>query len=302
MSKYILYKFLNSNKEIVYIGQTIRDLKQRHNEHCRENSEFNNFELFFTILNTRTELNLYEAIYISKYKPVLNTVYKNIDLPFASFNDSLCFYKYTEESFLSHKKTISKNEYNIAALIKHTNSFNSKIIVNLPKDLSKFSQRILLTFYIKSKIFEEPIEATFLTPQEFFNFNNMIKKGSNYTLFNNSIDILGERDSNNLYKLTQYSKDLEESSLEELFFLLDIAKTNKYNLYMYYYLKRIENNTIYISDLRAFFGNKYERICDLKRYFINPIFKTLGVSIKEEIRTARIITPLILDIYNLKKF
>lgn len=70
-----LYRFLNENNQIIYIGKTTQDIKDRFNTHrhllkkCYESTT----KIECADLNSESDLGVYEIYYINKFKPQYNT-------------------------------------------------------------------------------------------------------------------------------------------------------------------------------------------------------------------------------------
>ena len=68
-----IYKYVDKNNEIVYIGQSIR-LKQRLQEHTKD--QLANFEgdIYYFNAASKEEMDMMERYLIGKYRPIYNTI------------------------------------------------------------------------------------------------------------------------------------------------------------------------------------------------------------------------------------
>lgn len=78
--KYYIYKFLNENNEVIYVGQTI-DMNKRMYQHKTYN--YKNYDLYNDVYKIRYaevesdyHMNIYEIHYICKYNPKYNIQFK----------------------------------------------------------------------------------------------------------------------------------------------------------------------------------------------------------------------------------
>lgn len=109
MGKYGVYKIFDKNKKLVYIGKSI-NLGTRLPGSLKEKRC-----LFFSfaLTNSKSDVNLYEAYYISKYKPDLNVDSKydddvSVELPDLEFSDILHL-----RDFISDKTVVEAIEANL---------------------------------------------------------------------------------------------------------------------------------------------------------------------------------------------
>lgn len=72
MNKYYIYKYVDKNNNIVYIGQTV-DLKQRYATH--KNDDYGNEKCFYFECENKAQMDNYEYLLIRKYRPKYNKQY-----------------------------------------------------------------------------------------------------------------------------------------------------------------------------------------------------------------------------------
>lgn len=97
MNKYCIYKHINKNNEIIYIGLT-SNLKQRQCKHLKESQHKQEiFRIEYAECQNKTAMILYEQYYINKYNPKYNKKDKRNDdvsflhlkeLDFKDYNES----------------------------------------------------------------------------------------------------------------------------------------------------------------------------------------------------------------------
>lgn len=79
---YYIYKFLNKNNQLIYIGKTI-EVKRRYFQHLHEGgwkkSEIS--KILYAECLSKSDMNIYEYYYINKLKPLYNKSLVNIDMP-----------------------------------------------------------------------------------------------------------------------------------------------------------------------------------------------------------------------------
>ena len=66
-----IYRYLH-NGEVVYVGKTIRPLKQRVKEHCQELKFYGITEIEYYETKMVKDIFKHEAFWINYYKPILN--------------------------------------------------------------------------------------------------------------------------------------------------------------------------------------------------------------------------------------
>lgn len=76
-----MYRFLNDNNEILYIGKTIQTLSNRLSGHYHlpEECYSSTRKIEFAECNSKADLSIYESYYINKFKPIYNTDLKYDD-------------------------------------------------------------------------------------------------------------------------------------------------------------------------------------------------------------------------------
>lgn len=300
--KYILYKYVDNDDKILYIGQTTQELKKRHSQHCSEKSIFKELKLFYTIVENQTQLNTLEALYISKFKPVLN---KNLLFALPNdfvFSDNLVFTEYdyqkpkkdTEKINIKEKIKREKT-YNFDCLSSPLYSISEKQNASIEQKRKIFSIkefRIILLFYIKSKIEELPVQNISITSKEYYNFYdlNSIRrlKDENFSFLEKKGELVYLKEEN-----ISYLKD--ELLNETLNSLLKMGKFNsKYSFAVYFYLKQ-NYNCLDIEDFKSQYElpKSLEQTRDLKTTALLPAFQDLKLKVVEEITKGRKILKII---------
>ena len=69
---YIVYRYLNLNGEVIYVGKT-DNLKRRFNEHKSEDMYKECYKVEYIELDNPADIEIYETYYINKYKPKYNS-------------------------------------------------------------------------------------------------------------------------------------------------------------------------------------------------------------------------------------
>lgn len=72
MKEYYIYKYLNKNEEIIYIGLTSRPIKKRIKEHEVEELQKETYRIEYAKVKTEADMRMYELYYINKYNPKFN--------------------------------------------------------------------------------------------------------------------------------------------------------------------------------------------------------------------------------------
>lgn len=73
MKEYYIYKYLNKNEEIIYIGLTSRPIQRRIKEHEVEELQKETYRIEYAKVKTEADMRMYELYYINKYNPKFNT-------------------------------------------------------------------------------------------------------------------------------------------------------------------------------------------------------------------------------------
>ena len=68
----IVYRYLNLNGEIIYVGKT-GNLKKRFNQHKSEDMYKECYKVEYIELGNPADIEIYETYYINKYKPKYNS-------------------------------------------------------------------------------------------------------------------------------------------------------------------------------------------------------------------------------------
>ena len=89
---YIIYKYVDNNKNIVYIGQT-NNLQVRVQAHTQDNLKDFKGKIYYFHTDTKEKLNVFEFILINKYKPKMNIKSKYINLKMNMEEPEWNFYK-----------------------------------------------------------------------------------------------------------------------------------------------------------------------------------------------------------------
>lgn len=69
---YYVYKYIDVNNNLLYVGQTI-DLDRRFNEHKGREWDLKKEKILFAKCNSISDMNIYEMYYINKLKPKYNS-------------------------------------------------------------------------------------------------------------------------------------------------------------------------------------------------------------------------------------
>lgn len=104
-----VYRFINENGEVVYIGKA-KNLKNRLNNHKHLSGECysETVEIHYTVFNTVDDMDLAERYLISKLKPKYNEIYKKkqITITIDDF-EGLTWYKYDDSKALNEEDDFS---------------------------------------------------------------------------------------------------------------------------------------------------------------------------------------------------
>lgn len=117
-----MYRFLNKDGEIIYIGRTI-NIHQRINQHKttggvinRANDEVNNIE--YVKCSSHTEMVMLELYLIDKYKPKYNIadLYENESINIFQIKDNLVWIEYNKYDFIKRKSKVKNGVLKIKCL------------------------------------------------------------------------------------------------------------------------------------------------------------------------------------------
>lgn len=78
---YMVYRYLNKDGKIIYVGLTSRPLKQRVYEHKKEDLERETSKIQYIILPNESQMHQYEWYFIDLYKPKFNKRDKHDGVP-----------------------------------------------------------------------------------------------------------------------------------------------------------------------------------------------------------------------------
>lgn len=113
-----VYKFLNFKSEIIYIGKTknIHNRMKQHFEgagHLPDSCYLNVNKIFFTEVDGKTNVDMYETFLINKYRPIYNTEKKFNELLSLHINDFITIEEvdWKELFFMFSKKGIITSNY-----------------------------------------------------------------------------------------------------------------------------------------------------------------------------------------------
>lgn len=70
---YFIYKYVDKNKTVVYIGQTV-SLQNRWYQHKKD--KYGNLDMYYFNCDSRTQMDTYEYLLIQKYRPKYNSNFK----------------------------------------------------------------------------------------------------------------------------------------------------------------------------------------------------------------------------------
>lgn len=69
---YYIYRYLNKEKEVIYVGLTSRPVEKRIKEHEIESLQNETFCIEYAEVATKADMQQYEIFYINKYQPRFN--------------------------------------------------------------------------------------------------------------------------------------------------------------------------------------------------------------------------------------
>lgn len=289
MGKFLLYKYVDGAGTIMYIGQTIQELSRRHYQHCQDDPIYESLDLYYTEAESATQLNLLEAMYISKYKPTLNKVLKNSLPATFDFVDNLVFKKYSTYNIYSPTKTARDRDF---SKLMSFETVKTVVSSDKRKVLKLLDYKIILLYYIKGMMAEQPIECVALNANAYWQFHNCVHGGKN-TLSTEKFDFLFKRDDMFYLKIPcSLKEELSELSLEELLFLDGF--NSKYSFIVYFYLRKNGMN-IRVPDFMAEYDTGYNTYATLYKRVFEPAFTDLNLKVSKKIKSGKRITELILE-------
>ena len=179
-----LYRFLNDNSEILYIGKTTQTLSNRFSGHYHlpEECYSSTRKIEYANCNSKADLSIYESYYINKFKPIYNTDLK--------YDDELTIV--LPELFWNTYED-SENEKYCKSLKHATNSFKQERDETYIRDT-------IIDFLYKNK---EHVMLQRKDREELINTINVRKNGKQLK----SIEILNESlvDMQIPYKLVKFA-------------------------------------------------------------------------------------------------
>jgi predicted GIY-YIG superfamily endonuclease len=165
-----LYKFLNSQNEIIYIGKTRRLKRRLKQEHFTSNGHlphecYNEVtKIFYSELSNSDELSIYERYLINKYNPKYNDQYNNnstfnFELPDIEWKE---FNREKPQKKIKTKKENPKKTKARQELKELSLEETVSIIINLVESKDKYEGRIgtlrtkYFRVYCKENNYKEP--------------------------------------------------------------------------------------------------------------------------------------------------
>lgn len=126
--QYIVYKFLNSKNETLYIGKSV-NFDNRIKSHIKTKKWWKEVKVVqIAQCSTKTDMDIYELYYINKLEPKYNIA--SVNNISSSFNlDELEFINYDFKNIISNMKKRKKTNYKISK-IQDNNDNNNNIIIN----------------------------------------------------------------------------------------------------------------------------------------------------------------------------
>lgn len=174
-----VYRFLNKNREILYIGKS-KDLLQRlskHNHLPKEcYSEVNTIE--FCMYNTKDDMDLAEKYFISKIKPKYNkTCINSVITSNVQHLDNMEWYKFGSESFIDFQMEHINLLKNIKMIDNH---FNLSYQEKLEKKLDLLKENIKIQEILRANICNELV----LKQERYTNTEEYKKNKKEYDFLN----------------------------------------------------------------------------------------------------------------------
>ncbi|WP_378952600.1 GIY-YIG nuclease family protein [Pelosinus sp. sgz500959] len=119
---YVVYKFIDDNNQIIYVGKTIR-LPARMVQHFKADSHltdecYDNVKyIFYSSLKTKVEMDIYEIYLIDKFRPQYNikSLYEQEEISSIVLPE-LVWKKYHNESLSLHEKNTTPNKKTAAVV------------------------------------------------------------------------------------------------------------------------------------------------------------------------------------------
>lgn len=129
--KYYIYRYFNEKLDVIYVGLTERPLKERVREHKVEELQKETAFIDYAIVNTKTDMEIYEIFYINKYLPKYNI--KSVDSQRTTIQlPELEFQVFSHISYQKENVNGNFREYSFSAnegrVIYHLNNPFSKIM------------------------------------------------------------------------------------------------------------------------------------------------------------------------------
>lgn len=126
--KNCIYRFLNENSEIIYVGKAT-DLKKRMKNHkhlpkeCYEETS----RIEFTNFKTKSDLDLAERYFISKFKPKYNTLLKDKELTMSikEFDFAEFIMYLNDETFIDGSEELDAVDFNV--FVEKVREYNSRL-------------------------------------------------------------------------------------------------------------------------------------------------------------------------------
>jgi hypothetical protein len=138
MNKYFVYRFENKDGEIIYVGQTKKNLPERFDNHNHLPEKcYNEIELIkYLNFYSKTDADIAEKYFISKWKPMYNTAHIDININL-NISDLDCAQWINEKIFKSNIKNnktdhTNKNKYTIEAEDYTVETIYRSMFVNIP--------------------------------------------------------------------------------------------------------------------------------------------------------------------------
>lgn len=183
MKKYYVYRFLNSENEIIYVGKTSNlqnRMKQHfsdHNGHLPKDCYDNVVKIEYIELNHPIDMTIYELYYISQYKPKYNTN----DILYDNKSDiaNITEREWIHSVFVEEYKTTYKDLklLNLDVFVnKYMLEDNSKLVLDYLGDKSaslKEFYKVLKSFAIIGKVGDEFRGYTDYSINRFFKDNDI---------------------------------------------------------------------------------------------------------------------------------